>query len=252
MSKEKKFNNKQLKILQMKDSSDKAVIKKDIIFDVPLRLGIVGNSGSGKTNFLGSIILDPLNQFYKEIWLPENIYVFSGSLKTDNKIQGIIKALDVPNSNTFDEYNDDIVNLLYEQIEDMVAKTTEKKGKQEHSLFIFDDLSYSNSIRNKRNNALARLFLNGRKNQCSTIFVAQRYNQLLPSIRVNLTGLVMFNMPTSELEMVERDHNFKPNRKSFYQMVRNNLKERHDFLIINYSNKYLEMYLDKDFKTIVD
>ena len=249
-NKEAKFNKKQFKILQMKDSSDKAVIKKKLIFDVPIRLGIVGNSGSGKTNFLASIILDPLNQFYKDVWDAENIFVFSGSLKTDNKIQGIIKALDVPDSNTFDEYDDDIVNLLYEEIEDRVATTTAKKGKQEHSLFIFDDLSYSNSIRNKRNNALGRLFLNGRKNHISTIFVAQRYNQILPAVRINLTGLVIFNMPTSELEMVERDHNFKENRKSFYKMVRNNLKERHDFLIINYSNNFAEMYLDKSFKSL--
>ena len=244
MSKETNFNKKQFRILQMKDNSDKSVIKKKTIFDVPLRLGIVGNSGSGKTNLLATIILDPLNQFYKDVYLPENIYVFSGSIKTDNKIQGIIKALDIPSSNTFDEYDDNIVNLLYEEIEDRVAST---KGKQDHSLFVFDDLSYSNSIRNKRNNALGRLFLNGRKNQISTIFVSQRYNQFLPSVRVNLTGLVMFNMPTSELEMVERDHNFLPNRKSFYTMIRNNLKERHDFIVINYSNKFAEIYLDKNF-----
>ena len=54
-------------------------------------------------------------------------------------------------------------------------------------------------------------------------------------------------MPTSELEMVERDHNFLSNRKSFYTMVRNNLKERHDFIVINYSNKFAEIYLDKNF-----
>ena len=244
MSKETNFNKKQFRILQMKDNSDKSVIKKKTIFDVPLRLGIVGNSGSGKTNLLATIILDPLNQFYKDVYLPENIYVFSGSLKTDNKIQGIIKALDIPSSNTFDEYDDNIVNLLYEEIEDRVAST---KGKQDHSLFIFDDLSYSNSIRNKRNNALGRLFLNGRKNQISTIFVSQRYNQILPSVRINLSGLVLFNMPTSELEMVERDHNFLSNRKSFYTMIRNNLKERHDFIVINYSNKFAEIYLDKNF-----
>ena len=244
---EKSNHSKRLRILRMKDNSDKSVIKKNTIFDVPLRLGIVGNSGSGKTNFLATLILDPEKTFYRDVFDPENIFIFSGSIKTDNKMIGIIKALDIPDSNVFDDYDDDIVNLLYDEVEERVAKT---KGKVEHSLFIFDDLSYSNKIRNKRNNALGRLFLNGRKNQISTIFVAQRYNQILPQVRVNLTGLVIFNMPTSELEMVERDHNFLPNRKSFYSMVRNNLKEKHDYLIINYSNKFNELYLNKNFKPI--
>lgn len=247
MSSQKKYEKKQYRILQMKDKSDKSVIKKSTIFDVPFRIGIVGNSGSGKTNLLATLILDPEKTFYRDLFEPENIYIFSGSLKTDNKMKGIIKALDIPESNTFSDYDDDIVNLIYEEIEERIAQT---KGKQEHSLFIFDDLSYSHSIRDKRNNAIGRLFLNGRKNQISTIFVAQRYNQILPAVRVNLTGLVMFNMPTSELEMVERDHNFLPNRKTFYKLVRENLEERHDFIIVNYSNKFNDLYLDKNFQTI--
>ena len=47
--------------------------------------------------------------------------------------------------------------------------------------------------------------------------------------------------------MVEKDHNFLANRKEFYKMFRDNVKEKHDFLVVNYSNNFDEMYLDKNF-----
>tara|TARA_R110000824_G_scaffold42883_1_gene125632 strand:- start:623 stop:1387 length:765 start_codon:yes stop_codon:yes gene_type:complete len=246
MNTEKKFNKKKFRILRMKDKTDKSVIKKSKIFDVPMRLGIVGGTGSGKTNIIGMLLADPLKQFYRDVWAGEDIYIFSGSAKTDNKMHSIIKALDIPSSNIFNDYDDDVVNIIYEEIEDRIADIKGNK-KNPHHLFIFDDLSFSHSIRSKRNNALGRLFLNGRKNNCSVWYIAQKYNQILPAVRVNLSGLILFNVPTSELEMVEKDHNFLANRKEFYKMFRDNVKEKHDFLVVNYSNNFDEMYLDKNF-----
>lgn len=244
---EKNYNKKRFRILRMKDSTDSSVIKKSHIFDVPFRLGIVGGSGSGKTSLLSLLLLDPLKQFYRDIFEPENIFIFSGSLKTDNKLNALIKSLDIPDSNLFDDYDDNVILAIYEMIEDRIAST---KGKQDHSLFIFDDLSFSNKIRSKRNNALGKLYLNGRKNMVSTIFVAQKYTQITPDVRVNLSGLILYNVPKSELEVVERDHNFKKNKKEFYDMFRTHVKEKFHFMVINYSNSYDGLYLDKEFNTI--
>ena len=35
-------------------------------------------------------------------------------------------------------------------------------------------------------------------------------------------------------------------------MFRNNVKEKHDFLCINYSNNYDELYLDKKFRPLAE
>ncbi len=240
--------SKKIKILKMKDKSDNSVIKfKSNIFNLPMRLGVVGNSGSGKSSIAFQLLIDPLKQFYSGIFEGSNIFIFSGSTKSDNKLKSLISCLEVPKTNIFNEYSDDLINIIYDEIEE---ENSQIKGKIPHTLFLFDDLSFDYNIRSKKNNGLGRLFLNGRKNNISTIFISQKYNQIPPQVRVNLTGLILFNMPTSELEAVERDHNFLTSKKSFYQMFRNNIKERHDALVINYSNSFKDLYLDKNFERI--
>jgi len=234
-----KFDRK-IKILKMKDSSDKSTKKyPPHAFDTAFRLAITGNSGAGKTNMVSNLILDPEKQFYRDVWKGEDIFIFSGSTKTDMKLKQMLMALDVPESNVFSEYDDDIINLLYDEIEDRVQET---KGKIEPSLFIFDDLSFDSAIRSKRNNALGRLFLNGRKNNISSIFIAQKYNQIPPAVRVNLTGLIIYRMPQSELEAIALDHNFKAKKKDFFKMF-DLIEEKHDAIIINYSNPHKQLYL---------
>lgn len=83
-----------LKILRMKDTSDNYVIKKKDIFDLPARLIISGASGMGKTSILGNLILR--ENAYRKDFEPENIFIFSGSLKGDIKIKTMIKELDIP------------------------------------------------------------------------------------------------------------------------------------------------------------
>lgn len=246
MSSSKKIEKyKKKQILVMKDSSDSRVKKKPLIFDVPFRLAIVGGSGSGKTSLLSLLLIDPKKEFYNNLWLGENVYIFSGSYKTDFKVKKIVEVLAVPDSNIFTEYDDDILNLLYEQIEERI-----QQKDYAHSLFIFDDLSYSSEIRSKRNNALGRLYQNGRKNLVSSIFISQKYSSILPAVRVNLSGLILYQVPQSELEQVAKDHNFLKKNRDFYSLFRSNVKERHEAMIINYSNKFSELYLDNNFVPI--
>lgn len=57
-------------------------------------------------------------------------------------------------------------------------------------------------------------------------------------------------MSQRQLERVENDHNYLDSKKAFYNMFRDNVKEKHDFLVINHTNKFKELYLDKDFNVI--
>jgi len=240
-----------IKVLAMKDPINKFKIKKKFIGDLPMRAVILGNSGSGKTSLLSLMVIDPLDQFYGKDFDGDNIYIFSGSLKTDSKIENLIKVKDIPDENVFDDYYDEELGLIYELIEDNIKMSKEEGEKPPHSLIILDDLTFNSKVSAKKNNNIKKVYLNGRKNLISIICVSQSYTTgLQPAIRENTNLLICYNMSQRQLERVENDHNYLDSKKSFYDMFRARVLEKHDFMVINHTNKFREMYLDKDFNII--
>ena len=240
-----------IKMLVMKDPISKFKIKKKLIGDLPLRGIILGNSGSGKTSLLGLMIIDPMDQFYGKDFEGSDIFIFSGSLKTDAKIQGIVDSKEVPSENVFDDYYDEELGLVYDLIEDNVAMAKEEGESARHSLIVLDDLTYNSKISAKRNNSLKKVYLNGRKNLISVLCVSQSYTTgLQPAIRENSNFIICYQMTNRQLERIEHEHNYLNSKKAFFEMFRDNVKERHDFIVINYTNKMKEMYLDKNFNVI--
>jgi len=238
--------SKKIKNLRMKDNSDSYNIKKNMIADLPMRAVILGSSGSGKTENLCNLILDPLHQFYNKDFKGDDIYIFSGSLETDEKIDAIIKCKSVPDENIFDTYDDEILNLVYDNIIEKVINCKENKIQPPNSLIILDDLSYSSKTSAHRKNAINRIFCNGRKNGCSIIYVSQAYTGIpCTSIRENSNLFILYNMSQRQLELAEADNNYLQSKKQFLKMFRDNVQERHDYMVINYTNKLNEMYLDK-------
>ena len=69
-------------------------------------------------------------------------------------------------------------------------------------------------------------------------------------IRSNASAIFAFNTNLQSLESIEADNNYLSNKKDFYQMFRDNVKTKFDFLCINYSNPYSELYLDSNFEVI--
>ena len=59
----------------MKDNTDSYTIKKNKLFDLPMRLLLIGKSGNGKSSFLGNLLLR--KDMYRNDFKPENIYIFT-------------------------------------------------------------------------------------------------------------------------------------------------------------------------------
>ena len=79
---------KPINIYRCKDAKEKHYKKKGNLFDLPCRVLCVGKSQySGKSSFLQNILCQDDNRLYKDDF--DEIYIFSGSLKTDNKIKNI-------------------------------------------------------------------------------------------------------------------------------------------------------------------
>ena len=241
---------KPIEIYKMRDKTDSFTKKKDGTFDLPFRLLMIGKTGCSKTTKLGNFMMrgDP---FYRDDFLPENIFVFSGSLKGDMKLREIINQLEIPESNTFEKYDDDIGNAIYDMLVENFNNAIANKERPSHSLFIFDDLGFSNMQKqtNKKNDMMNRILCNGRKYLISTITLNQRITQVSRSAREQVSGAIIHKCSNRDLDMIEGDFNYLQDKKQFREMFLKNTEGMYDFLVINFSNGK-HIYQDKNFQNI--
>lgn len=239
-------------IYKMKDKSDSFTIKKKEIFNLPMRLLILGKTGCGKSGLLGNLLLR--KEFYRDDILPENIFIFSGSVRGDMKLQQIIESLDIPSTNIYDTYDEEAAHIIYDMLVDNFNEAVREKVKPEHSLFIFDDLGFSNLQRqNKKNDIMNRILSNGRKYLISTCTLNQRVTQLSRNCREQVSGAIIHSCSNKDLDLIESDFNYlkgKNCRERFREMFRNHTSESpHDFIVINFSNGK-NIYQNKKFQNI--
>ena len=243
----KKLNNK-LKILKVKDKSDKHGKDIPVLFSLAMRLLLIGKSGSGKSNLLINLLAN--EKFpYSKLFDGDRIFIFSPSLRGDEKLKTLIKYKEIPDSNLFNEYSDELLLDLYEELVDDVSERLNENEKIEPTLIILDDLSFSGKLAN-RFNALSKLMCNSRKFSISIITLAQAYTQIAKNIRLQATGCIIFNTNNRELDTISEENNYLKNKNAFINMFRSVVLERNDFLVINYSNNFKDLYLNKDFEVI--
>ena len=84
----------------------------------------------------------------------------------------------------------------------------------------------------------------------SSAFLVQSYKQLSPDVRGNLSGLIVFNLSTRELESIVHEHNYLESSKAFMKMFRNTTKKSHATFIVNYSNSPENLYQDSNFMPV--
>lgn len=240
-----------IQILKLKDNTDNFVKKKKKTFDLPFRILITGKTGMGKTNILSNFLLNDNPEFYRNDFDPENIFIFSNSLRGggDRKLKIIIRELDIPDENLFENYDEDAVEVIYDMLVDNYNEAIEDKEKPKHSLLIFDDVSFDGSLKGKeKESQMNRIFMNGRKFLISTLATAQKYSSFGTGLRENASGLILGKSSNKQLDLIEQDHNYLKNKKDFREMFLDNTKDKHDFLVINFSKP--ELYFDKNFEPI--
>jgi hypothetical protein len=240
---------KTLSIYKVKDEGESYYTKKDTIFDLPMRLLIIGKSQlSGKSNLLTNLLLR--DEFYNKDFDGENIFLVSPSISNDEKLKKIIKIKEIPEENLFMEYDEDILKELYKMLQEEYEEAKANGEKPKNKLIIFDDASYDGGLKSKKHGIINKIFSNGRHIMLSAIITSQKYSDILTSCRLNCNGAIIFNTNNRELEMIETDHNFLDNKKEFTKMFRKVMDDKHSFLVVNYSNPKEQRYLDKNFDII--
>mgnify|MGYP003675194515 CR=1 FL=1 len=241
------------KIHKMIDKTDKFATKMDNnLFDLPMRLLLAMPSGSGKSNFLANLFLK--HNGYRSQFLPERIFIFSASIKGDEKMRIMTEELDVPQENIFDNYDDEILSTIYDMLVDDFCDNVEegvKNPKLLNSVIIFDDLAFGDSMKaSTKDSMLKKIFMNGRKFNISCVVISQKYSSIGTVLRENATGIVMSRCSNKQLELLDADHNYlKEGKKAFRQMFLDATDKKFSYFIINFSKP--ELYFDTNFKPLM-
>ena len=239
-----------LKIYKVRDTADSYYTKKETIFDLPARLLVVGKSQlSGKSNLLVNLLLR--EEYYGKDFKGEDIFLISPSFDTDEKLVKMIKVKDIPQENIIGEYDEDVIVEIYKMLEQEYRDAIEAGEKPSNKLIIFDDCSYSGVFKNKtKGSILAKLFSNGRHIMVSTIVTSQKYTDIPTSSRENANGCIFFSCSNKQLELIEADHNYTTDKKSFMALFRDTMKEKHSFFVVNYTNGKENRYMDEEFNVV--
>lgn len=244
-------NNKKFEIYKAKDKAEKYYTKKNIIFDLPARILICGKSQfSGKSNLILNLLLRP--EFYGNDFEGEHIFLISASTETDHKIKTLIEVKDIPPENIMEDFDEDHLTDIYEAIEQNYLEAEQEGERPPNVLFIFDDISFKGDM-GKTKGVVSRLFCNGRHSNISCIITGQKYTGKTgfnTTARENATGCIIFSCSDMQLEAVLKDHNKLQDKKQFKKMFRDVTKEQYSFMVINYTNPFEELYLDKNFNQI--
>lgn len=246
MQSKKKCN---YKILKMRDKGEKHYTHKPMLFDIPFKIIVVGRSQlAGKTNLLGNLLLR--KEYYLDDFKGEDIYLVSPSTAVDAKLAAIIEEKEIPSMNVLPDYDEEVLQMVYEMIEEEYQEAVDEKRAPPNKLVIFDDMSFGGKLKSKVHGVMAKLFCNGRHINCSTIVTAQKYSDILTTCRENTTGAVLFSSTEKQLDLMADDHNYKDSKAEFKKMFREATKAKHSFLVVNYSNDPEHRYLDSEFRPI--
>ena len=244
------------KILEVKDRENSYKIKKPY-FDLPMRGVIVGKSQfSGKTNMIANMLMRPFDdddeegkEFYKNDFDPENIYIVSPSIHTDEKLNRIVDFLEIPVGNLMDHYDEIALENLYNYMEQDYVEAIREGERPTHKLVILDDCAYTGDLKKKAYGVLSKLFCNGRHIMCSTIVTAQKWTQVMPTARENCTFACIFSCTDHQLRLVTEDCSILPKPIEFKRLFRKLTNKPYSFMVVNYKNRVGQgRYMDSDFR----
>ena len=117
------MTNKNNIIKIVKDQNESMVTVKNKLSSLPARIIIVGKSAlSGKTNLLVNLLCNENPEFFLHNFEGENIYLVSGSIGTDDKLNKLILFKQIPDENLMLSFNEEAITNVYDEVEPLFVK----------------------------------------------------------------------------------------------------------------------------------
>jgi len=235
-------------ILKVRDKTDSYYIDVPGLPNINFKIAIIGASQrSGKTTVILNFLLR--DKYYKQYFHGDDIFLISNN-KLDNKLAMLKEEKEIPNSNIH-EYDENMLEAIYDELEDDFMASIEMKEIPTPKLIVFDDVAYSGKLKDKTAGIVSKIAMNGRHAQISSIFTSQKYSLLSTGLRTNLSAAILFSTNNKELELIESDMNFLNNKQDFFKMFRKATAEPNSFMVVDLNAPNNELrYLDKNFNPI--
>ena len=178
------------------------------------RMLICGNSGSGKTNLLYHMLIEPLLHF-------EEIYLYAKNLEQE-KYQKLMNIMNEMSK----KVGYDIMTISYDKIIPIGDMDYEDNQK----LVMFDDY-----VCEKNQGQIVDYFIQGRHKNCSVIYLSQSFYKTPRDIRLNCSHYCVFEFPSSrERNMISSDLGVDPEK------FKKATKEPYSFLYVDKPKKKIK------------
>ena len=141
------------------------------------RILICGNSGSGKTNLLYHMLIEPLLYYDK-------IYLYAKNLEQE-KYQNLINKMNEASS-------EEVGYNFMEVSNDAIIPINHLNYKDNQKLIIFDDY-----VCPKNQRQIVDYFIQGRHKNCSIIYLSQSFYKTPRDIRLNCSHYCIYEFPSS-------------------------------------------------------
>jgi len=191
---------------------------------MPFRILCVGNSASGKgvlfNNFLGANTQFPYKSIFKN-----NIFMFSSTYALGDKS---LDNLDIPDENTFDNLDEDIIRQIL--LEQKLNIAEFGKNHCVPILIVLDDVL--TQLSHKKNSIVRELFFSSRHYLISLFFMVQSYRSVPKPMRTNCTSLIFFQTNnTKERGSIIEEQNAPT--KVMEKILDDATEEDYSFLVVN-------------------
>tara|TARA_R110002096_G_scaffold430621_1_gene644747 strand:+ start:40 stop:798 length:759 start_codon:yes stop_codon:yes gene_type:complete len=245
--------NKKLEIYKVIDKNEKHYTEKSPLSSLPAKIIIVGKSQmSGKSSVLINLFFRKEKEFYGSDFDGKNIFVISRTAHQDYKMRTFITQKEIPETNVFTEFDEELIEGIYELIEQEYMSKIEE-GKCPHNfLWLFDDMSSSNIFKHHQNDGIInKIFSQGRHTMQSCCLTSQKYSSIGNLQRENITMGIFFACSEKQLDLITEDINMLTDKATFKRKFREATENPHSFFVVNFTAKDKRYrYMDSNFEPI--